>query len=83
MAVVRNIGRVVTTERRLTVTGIIKPTTTTEHAVRSIGRTCRISLRSSLIVTIPVLTPFPDVTTHVENTKFIGTLFFDGMSFTT
>ena len=45
--------------------GVVEPTAATVHAVKGRTGTCGIRLRTATIISVPVLTPFPDVATHV------------------
>ena len=51
---------------------IVEPTATTVHAVRATVRSCRIRLRATAIVAIPVRAPLPYVAAHIVDAEFIG-----------
>ena len=48
------------------------PTATTVHGVRATVRSCRIRLRATAIVAIPVRAPLPYVAVHIVDAEFIG-----------
>ncbi len=62
---------VVVTTRHPTVPRDVDPTTATKHAVPARGRTPRVSLATTAVSSIPVLTPFIYVATHIIDSKLV------------
>lgn len=75
------VGYAADTEQLATVSDIIKPTSTTVHAIGTTRRSCWIRLRTFLVITIPILAPFLNVTTHDINAKLIGFIDLNWMCF--
>ena len=64
--------RVVVPMRNTAAPRIVVPTATTVHAVRATVRSCRIRLRATAIVAVPVRAPLPYVAAHIVYAEFIG-----------
>ena len=64
--------RVAVTMRRAAAPRTVEPAATTAHAERPTVRSCRIRLRATAIVAIPVRAPLPYVAAHIVNAEFIG-----------
>ena len=60
--------------RRAAVPRAVVPATAAAHTARPTVRPCRICLRVAAIIVIPILAPFPNITRHIVETQFIGTL---------
>ena len=60
--------------RRAAVPRTVVPAPATVHAARPTHRTCRIILCIATVFAIPVLTPFPNISTHVVDAKLVGLL---------
>ena len=63
------------TERSIAV-----PATATIHTASASGRTYRICLSSAAVLTIPVTAPLPNITTHIIDAQFVGSLSLHSVS---
>ena len=69
---VADVGRAAAPIRNSAVPRIVEPTATTAHAARATVRSCRIRLRATAIVAIPVRAPLPYAAAHIVDAEFIG-----------
>ena len=64
-------GIVVETKRHSAAPRVVVPATATAHAVGARRWSRWIRLRASAVTSIPVLTPFINITAHIVNTQFV------------